>query len=114
MSISLKRPHSLERALSGSVDMTWTDLAQAAVSVEQMQRATDGDEPWPTRPYPFALLGAVLCIYRDLREEVLVRACIGVLFPSLYAIELEGAQEANTERNRYGLPLDFGVFEGRV
>jgi hypothetical protein len=26
MSISLKRPHNLDRAFSGRVDMTWTDL----------------------------------------------------------------------------------------
>jgi hypothetical protein len=26
MSISLKRPHNLDKAFNGSVDMTWTDL----------------------------------------------------------------------------------------
>jgi hypothetical protein len=50
----------------------------------------------------------------DFIGKVLVCACIGVLFSSLYAIELECAEEANAEGNGYGLPLYFGVLQRRI
>ena len=78
----------------------------------ERQRGHDLDCPWPARPYSLALLGPALAVWRALVAILPLDLC--VLFPALYAVQLECAEEANAQGYRDGLPLDLGLVERRV
>ena len=85
-------------------------LTVLAIRQHRGKPQTGVDRPGPAWSYPLPLLRPPLLVYCRFLILFSFRLCM--LLSSLYAVELECAEEANAQGYWYRLPLDLGAFEG--